>query len=256
MPAVSRCARSKSASRADVLQAVDKTHPPASKRETADSQLHNYTYNPPTQSVATWWGGRVFVALGASCLCVCVCAFCSSTAVCARENTALYSQKPGFWLLKNLSFLFCKKTERKRCHQNNNSTNDDNKKRRLFKNCFCQLHLKIWKRAVLKILILLCVCVSNVQSAALKWSDLRYKWQPDMQRDTKRNRRNLYAERSMAIMYIMGLSFLVARSITHHPEIKWHVMWRLLSEVTVVAVRHFFSSFITFLSFTLKKKIK
>lgn len=53
VPAVSQCARSKSASRADVLQAVDKTHPPASKRETADSQLHNYTYNPPTQSVAT-----------------------------------------------------------------------------------------------------------------------------------------------------------------------------------------------------------
>lgn len=53
LPAVSQCARSKSASRADVLQAVDKTHPPASKRDTADSQLHNYTYNLPTQSMAT-----------------------------------------------------------------------------------------------------------------------------------------------------------------------------------------------------------
>lgn len=47
----------------------------------------------------------------------------------------------------------------------------------------------------------------------------------------------------MAIIYIMGLSFLVARIITHHPEPKWHVMWRLLSEVTVVAVQHFFFFF-------------
>lgn len=39
VPAVSQCARSKSASRADVLQAVDKTHPPASKRDTADSSF-------------------------------------------------------------------------------------------------------------------------------------------------------------------------------------------------------------------------
>lgn len=37
VPAVSQRARSKSASRADVLQAVDKTHPPASKRETTPS---------------------------------------------------------------------------------------------------------------------------------------------------------------------------------------------------------------------------
>lgn len=57
-----------------------------------------------------------------------------------------------------------------------------------------------------------------------------------MQRDTERNRRNLSAERSMAIMYIMGLSFLAAHLITHHPETKWHAMWRLLSEVTIVAV--------------------
>lgn len=39
VPAVPQCARSKSASRADVLQAVDKTHPPASKRDTADSSF-------------------------------------------------------------------------------------------------------------------------------------------------------------------------------------------------------------------------
>lgn len=35
--AASRCARSKSASRADVLQAADETHPPASKRKTTPS---------------------------------------------------------------------------------------------------------------------------------------------------------------------------------------------------------------------------
>lgn len=55
-----------------------------------------------------------YVAVGASCLYMCVCAFCSSMAVCARENTALYSQKPGFWLLKNLSFLFCTKTKKEK----------------------------------------------------------------------------------------------------------------------------------------------
>lgn len=45
------------------------------------------------------------------------------------------------------------------------------------------------------------LCVSNIQSAALKWSDLRYKWQPDMQRDRIRNRRNFSAERCTAIVY-------------------------------------------------------
>lgn len=51
----------------------------------------------------------------------------------------------------------------------------------------------------------------------------------------------------MAIIYIMVLSFLVARPITRHPETKWRTMRRLLSEVTVVAVRHFFL-FIAFLT--------
>lgn len=45
------------------------------------------------------------------------------------------------------------------------------------------------------------LCVSNIQSAALKWSDLRYKWQPDMQRDRIRNRRIFSAERCTAIVY-------------------------------------------------------
>lgn len=76
-----------------------------------------------------------------------------------------------------------------------------------------------------------------------------------MQRDTKRNRGDLYSERSMAIQYIKRLSFLVARTITRHPEAKWHVMWRLRSEVTVVAVRHFFFFFVAVLTVT-QKKIK
>lgn len=76
-----------------------------------------------------------------------------------------------------------------------------------------------------------------------------------MQRDRKRNRRNLSAERSMAIIYIMGLSFLVARGTTHHPETKWHVMWCLLSEVTVVDVRLFFFFFYhVFDSLSLRRK--
>lgn len=64
------------------------------------------------------------------------------------------------WLLafKEVVFLFLSKKIRIRCHQNNNSTNND-KKQQLFKICFRQLHQKIWKRAVLKILILLCVCI-------------------------------------------------------------------------------------------------
>lgn len=61
------------------------------------------------------------------------------------------------------------------------------------------------------------LCVSNIQSAALKWSDLRYKWQPDMQRDRIRNRRNFSAERCTAIIYII-LSFLVSHHIVHRPN--------------------------------------
>lgn len=52
----------------------------------------------------------------------------------------------------------------------------------------------------------------------------------------RRNRINLSAERSMAIIHIMVLSFLVAHIIMHHPETKWHIMWRLRNEVTLVAV--------------------
>lgn len=235
VPAVSQCARSKSASRADVLHAADETHPPASKRETTPCFIIIHINRPHK----VWLPDEEGEYTVCFCRCVMPLYMCVRSA-CARENTALYSQKPGFWLLQNFfSFFIRKQRQERRRPQKNNSRNYDNKKRQVFKNCFRRLHLKIWKRAALKILILLCVYVSNVQSAALKWSDLRYKWQPDMQRDTERNIRILSAERTMAIMYIMGLSFLAACLITHHPETKWHAMWRLLSEVTIVAVWHF-----------------
>lgn len=66
-----------------------------------------------------------------------------------------------------------------------------------------------------------------------------------MQRDRIRNRREPSAERSMAIIYIMVVSFLVARHTARHPENSWHVTRRLVGEVTVVAVRHFFSFIVT-----------
>lgn len=95
VPAVSQCARSKSASRADVLQAVDKTHPPASKRDTADSSfIIIHIIRPHKAWLPDEEGECVLLSVSLS---VCV-RFCSSTAVCARENTALYSWKPGFWL--------------------------------------------------------------------------------------------------------------------------------------------------------------
>lgn len=132
-------------------------------------------------------------------VCVCVCAFFSSTAVCARENTALYSQKPGFWLLKNLSFLFFfLHTKTKKGKEDvvgiKDSTNDDDKKTTIIQKLLPSRASKNLETSrLLKILILLYVCVyvcvSNIQSAALKWSALRYKWQPDMQRDTNRNKK-------------------------------------------------------------------
>lgn len=112
-----------------------------------------------------------YFTVGATCLYV--CAFCSSTAACARENTALYSEKPGFWLSKNFSFLFFyKKTKKGKSEQQQYEQRQQ--ETTIFKNCFRQSNLKIWKQAILKILIFLCVCVcactcmcvSNVQSAA------------------------------------------------------------------------------------------
>lgn len=46
VPAVSQGARSKSASRADVLQAADQTHPPASKREMTPSFIIIHKTHP------------------------------------------------------------------------------------------------------------------------------------------------------------------------------------------------------------------
>lgn len=47
----------------------------------------------------------------------------------------------------------------------------------------------------------------------------------------------------------MVLSFLVARGITHHPLTIWRATPRLQSEVTVVAIRLFFSLlYVTFLT--------
>lgn len=101
------------------------------------------------------------------------------------------------------------------------------------------------------------LCVSNIQSAALKWSDLRYKWQPDMQRDRIRNRRNFSAERCTAIVYII-LSFLVSHHIVHRPVTERRIPCRLISEVTVVVLFVFFDIFFSFLylcqSFSQKKK--
>lgn len=104
VPAVSQCARSKSASRADVLQAADETHPPVSKRETTPSFIIIHKTRPHKVWLPDEEGECMLLEVRH--VYMCVCAFCSSTAACARENTALYSQKPGFWLLKNLSFLF------------------------------------------------------------------------------------------------------------------------------------------------------
>lgn len=100
------------------------------------------------------------------------------------------------------------------------------------------------------------LCVSNIQSAALKWSDLRYKWQPDMQRDRIRNRRNFSAERCTAIVYII-LSFLVSHHIVHRPVTERRIPCRLISEVTVVVLfvfLTFFSPFYIFVSLSLRRK--
>lgn len=108
---MSQCARSKSASRADVLQAADETHPPVSKRETTPSFIITHKTRPHKVWLPDEEGECMLLEVRH--VYMCVCAFCSSTAACARENTALYSQKPGFWLLKNLSFLFFYKKTKK-----------------------------------------------------------------------------------------------------------------------------------------------
>lgn len=112
MPTGSWCAGSNSASRADVLQAADQTHPPASKRETTPSFIiihitHPHkVWLPDEERECMLLQVRHLSLYVRTCVCVCVCAFCSSSAACARENTASYSQKPGFGLFKNLSLFF------------------------------------------------------------------------------------------------------------------------------------------------------
>lgn len=79
VPAVPQCARSKSASRADVLQAVDKTHPPASKRDTADSSFiiihiirpHKVWLPDEERECVLLWVRHVSIGL-----CACACALC------------------------------------------------------------------------------------------------------------------------------------------------------------------------------------
>lgn len=92
VPAVSQCAGSKSASRADVLQAADETHPPASKRETTPSFIIIHINRPHK----VWLPDEEGEYTVCFCRCVMPLYMCVRSA-CAREKT---------WLLAFTEFLF------------------------------------------------------------------------------------------------------------------------------------------------------
>lgn len=154
------------------------------------------------------------------------------------------------WLLafKEFIFLFC--LTNKYAILKNNSTN--NHKKEKFQNLLMSVTSKNLETSRTKNPDSSGFCVSNIQSAALKWSDLRYKWQPDMQRDRIRNRRDVSAERCTAIVYII-LSFLVSHHIVHRPMTERRIPCRLISEVTVVVLFVFFwHFFLLFISLSVK----